>query len=430
MRKLYGPVVLCALLAMPAAAQNTDIEALSGLTFSFGNPGARSLGMGGAFLGLADDATAAEANPAGLTILRQPEVSIEGRHWETDQSFAVAGVYPDFEIGTVVNRSRRAELNFASLVYPLGNFAVAGYFHQPLAQNSDTIVLGSDIVFFLGENGPVSPAECDRDPNCLGYELYPFRTAVESRMKTTGLAAAWQVGTFSVGATARFQEYEQEAFTFRTDENFFPLSLVAQLSEDDDITFSAGFKWEIAPTVSVGGVYKQGAEFDTAVFFRDLLNDGPVVNVGTPAFHVPDVYGVGVAFRPVPTLTILADAVRINYSNLADDVRSVLAGIEGHTDYRIDDATEYHVGAEYFFATKIPFALRAGWWRDPAHALQHVGPLTSPNAVAARILHPGGEDQDHYSVGVGLAWPRLQLDAAYDTADDVRTGSLSLVTRF
>jgi hypothetical protein len=32
-------------------AQNTDIEALSGLKFNFGNPGARSLAMGGAFIG-------------------------------------------------------------------------------------------------------------------------------------------------------------------------------------------------------------------------------------------------------------------------------------------------------------------------------------------------------------------------------------------
>ena len=64
MRKL---LLLLAFCALPALAQNTDIESLSGLQFNFGNPGARSLGMGGAFLGLADDASAAEANPAGLT---------------------------------------------------------------------------------------------------------------------------------------------------------------------------------------------------------------------------------------------------------------------------------------------------------------------------------------------------------------------------
>ncbi|PYQ44967.1 MAG: hypothetical protein DMF77_05820, partial [Acidobacteria bacterium] len=37
--------------------------------------GARALGMGGAFLARADDATAASWNPAGLSYLRLPEIS-------------------------------------------------------------------------------------------------------------------------------------------------------------------------------------------------------------------------------------------------------------------------------------------------------------------------------------------------------------------
>ena len=55
MRKALVLIVALA-AALPAIAQNTDIESLSGLQFNFGNPGARSLGMGGAFLALADDA--------------------------------------------------------------------------------------------------------------------------------------------------------------------------------------------------------------------------------------------------------------------------------------------------------------------------------------------------------------------------------------
>ena len=92
MRKL---IILIALIAVPAIAQNTDIESLSGLQFNFGNPGARSLGMGGAFLGLADDASAAEANPAGLTILRKPEVSVEGRNYQEQQVFSTSGTCSD-----------------------------------------------------------------------------------------------------------------------------------------------------------------------------------------------------------------------------------------------------------------------------------------------------------------------------------------------
>ena len=66
MRRFVFAVAVCTLIALPLAAQNTDIESLSGLQFNFGNPGARSLGMGGAFLGLADDASAAEAKVTQL----------------------------------------------------------------------------------------------------------------------------------------------------------------------------------------------------------------------------------------------------------------------------------------------------------------------------------------------------------------------------
>src|SRR4029079_5726097 len=52
-----------------------DSETFSGFQFNFNNPGARALGMGGAFVAVADDATAVVANPAGLVILQRPELS-------------------------------------------------------------------------------------------------------------------------------------------------------------------------------------------------------------------------------------------------------------------------------------------------------------------------------------------------------------------
>ena len=50
------------------------------LNFRFNSPGARANGMGGAFIGVADDATAAYTNPAGLTILTEPENALVKQH--------------------------------------------------------------------------------------------------------------------------------------------------------------------------------------------------------------------------------------------------------------------------------------------------------------------------------------------------------------
>src|SRR5947199_585319 len=102
-------LLIMVIAALPALAQNTDIESLSGLQFNFGNPGARSLGMGGAFLGLADDASAAEANPAGLTILRKPEVTIEARNFLEQQLLTTTGTYPDLTRTPFTHYSDRVE---------------------------------------------------------------------------------------------------------------------------------------------------------------------------------------------------------------------------------------------------------------------------------------------------------------------------------
>ena len=59
-------VVALSVAPATTTAQTSD-EINGGIQFDFSLPGARSLGMGGAFVALADDATAGYSNPAGLT---------------------------------------------------------------------------------------------------------------------------------------------------------------------------------------------------------------------------------------------------------------------------------------------------------------------------------------------------------------------------
>jgi len=68
--------------ASAQAAFITETLDIFGIDFRINNPGARANGMGGAFVGLADDATAAYTNPAGLTILTKPEVTLEYKYGE------------------------------------------------------------------------------------------------------------------------------------------------------------------------------------------------------------------------------------------------------------------------------------------------------------------------------------------------------------
>ena len=50
--------------------------------------GARAVGMGGAFIGIADDATAASWNPAGLIQMETPEMSVVGGYYSRAEDFS------------------------------------------------------------------------------------------------------------------------------------------------------------------------------------------------------------------------------------------------------------------------------------------------------------------------------------------------------
>lgn len=466
-------VALAVVLALPAAAQNIDIEALSGLQFTFGNPGARALGMGGAFLGLADDASAAEANPAGLTILRKPEVSIELRNFVEQQSFTTSGTFPDINRTAFNHHSQAAVVSFGSIVYPIGRFTIGAYYHEPL-NNEGGGVVAPQRDSFTGEitplpdfylpservgntdeyryvGGPISRQECIErriafnDPfTCVQSRVDPFISVLSVRQRTIGISGAWQVHPrFSIGVTARHQRFRESAATLRFTPQFeLDQTLIqataeerngqVELVEEIDTTFAVGFKWAPLDILSIGGVYKQGAEYETPLFYADTTRTGgQFILAAETTFHIPDVAGIGVSFRPIPSLTINADAVRVTYSNLVDNFVAAGADVTGIEDpFLADDVTELRFGAEYLFPTRIPIALRAGYWQDPAHSVYWNGPLNHHDFVAEALLFPKGKDQEHYTIGAGLAWPRFQIDFAYDTSETYKVGSVSMVTRF
>ncbi|HOZ49694.1 MAG TPA: outer membrane protein transport protein [Candidatus Hydrogenedentes bacterium] len=77
--------------------------------------GARAAGMGDAFVAIADDATAASWNPAGLIQLERPEISIVGAYTGVIERFS-ADEHSEVDSW---NRADTPQLNFLSLTYPI-----------------------------------------------------------------------------------------------------------------------------------------------------------------------------------------------------------------------------------------------------------------------------------------------------------------------
>ena len=76
--------------------------------------GARAIGMGGAFIAVADDATAASWNPSGLVQLERPELSIVGDYVSRSADYSSSS---DSEVNNS-SETDQSDLNYFSATYP------------------------------------------------------------------------------------------------------------------------------------------------------------------------------------------------------------------------------------------------------------------------------------------------------------------------
>ncbi|HXT21124.1 MAG TPA: hypothetical protein VN923_10260, partial [Thermoanaerobaculia bacterium] len=435
--------------ALPLAAQSND-EIQSALQWNLSTPGARSLALGGAFLGLADDATAAYANPAGLAQLSQPELSVEGRGWDFTSRFVdrghrpstgVTGIGVDTVDGLQLGErsDRTAAVSFASYVHSGRRAAWALYRHQ-LADFEATLVSHGPFAGPREAPGRAVPASSHLH---LDIESWGAAAAYRPRAElSVGLALSWQ--RFELRSrTQRFDRRDRSGDPFVDSltggffgpADFLPgnvLNVQTLDGSDDALTGSVGVLWRPAAEWSAGAVYRRGGDFG----FRARYVHGPASDRpgtveptvgGAGTFHAPTSWGAGVAWRPRDELVIALDWDRVGYSALADDLVNVLlaARDEGRV-FSIADADEVHLGAEYQAVRwRLPVAFRLGLWHDPDHRLRYSG----SNVVLQARFAPG-EDELHVCGGLGMVLGRAQVDVAFDSSDLVDTFSLSTVARF
>lgn len=420
MKLIQKTCLLLAAVSVPGitlAGELPNTEGMSGLQFNFSAPGARSLAMGGAFIGRADDSTAAYANPAGLTNLFSPEIAAEYRFNSFDTPYTSGGTYPD------VNRSTASDnvnnLSYLSFVYPGERWVFALYRQEFMDFKSkfdtEAIDLGND------------------------FSAFPTNNSVDVNIVNYGFSTAIRVSDrFSLGASISYYDYKMNASTLRYD-LVDPSLLVNQQTEygsDNNWGFTLGALFRISEKFSVGAVYRSTPDFDTS--HNQTVPDFPSLDFDKAyKFDTPDAYGIGFSFQPNDNLTFNFDIMRITYSDLADPVFWAFedpAPDYGQTivnDMSIDDGTEFHLGAEYVLQNK-PIALRAGAWYDPDHALTDYGPVNpdDPSAKANAAFFPGGSNETHWSIGFGFFFEKFQMDFAADFSKNQDTISVSGVYRF
>jgi long-subunit fatty acid transport protein len=422
------------------ASRPADAQAITSLEFSFSNPGARSLGFGGAFVALADDATAAFANPAGLVQIAEPELSVEARSWSYSTPYTrggrAAGEPTGWGIDTTAGPLRGessahlAGLSYVSFVYPSKRWSLALFQHQ-LAN----FEFGLETQGLFGPGGVVS--------GTVRGEIQ--RSQIDLEIVTHGVAVAFRpIDRLSFGLGLSFfdpfirfngWDYLPDTDTvesYFSEASFLPQRLVQSVNletTDTDLGLSAGLLWRMSDRWSLGGVYREAPE----PVFTIGLEAGPAHPLFPPGFEfvkgfdtqweLPDVYALGLGFRSSDgRWTGALEWKRVEYSSI---IESLLPQQRDADDF-LDDTDELRLGGEYaFFAGTSVLAIRAGVWRDPNH---YFG--TRSNEPFIRAILVPGEDELHWAAGFGAALRRVQIDFGVDLSQRIDTFSLSIIYSF
>ena len=465
-------------VVVPSSARaQTDSALLSKVSFNLTNPGGKSLAMGGAFTAIADDATAALANPAGLGLISSVEFAISGKR--TDEALGLATArstatgpltapYPDIETTNVDRDTHATSFDFAGVVVPLSRRLVAaltyaenlrfegdagdsGYQYVELRDNRSGGAARRDFLFQYREFGSVSLRN-----RLLGLSL-AYR--VTERLRVGG-GVTLNRPSFELGGDAGGpHRITSRTFLSPTSEEIRTVSMRV----DGVSGTKAGFLVGIHADLLSGGALTLGADYRSSPH-----NDGTLVIGGdVPAalasqtsrpfkFRVPRDAAIGLASHPMPGLTIAAEVQWVAYGDIFDRPLPVVsyAGLVGPppgfpvSDVLADVSPAPNVwvpriGLEYVAGgNDARLAFRVGYHREPAHgvtarlaARDASGapfPITDPpysESVAA--VFDGGRADDRFTGGLGVTVARsLSIDFGFDVGRASRQLAASLFYRF
>ncbi|GLH74391.1 hypothetical protein GETHLI_28930 [Geothrix limicola] len=392
----------------------TLISEQSRTNFTVQGAGARAMGLGGAFIAVADDATAVSFNPAGLAQLLHPEVSFVARGTQRSVS------YQDFETS---NRGR---------VLAVGDSLVSGTRVDPLffSATAPMQIAGRNLVLQMSVQRAFALTDHAR------------RDLVETPTSSSGLpthlvqdvSQAGQIDLYSLAAAYEVSQRLLLGFSYNQWRGRWDLTsdslnttgatstsvAFRQTNAMDGGNYNLGLIWRW-PTWSLGLIRRTGFHADytfATTLATNLPQGGFKANPMSTGLHWPSGTGIGYAYRPTDQWLFTADLAHTLWSTTRYMSDSARLNGQSFFDFdkgdRTPNATDLHLGVEYLHITAsgsvIP--LRAGLSREPQPVVDAV---TGVQRVMQRV-----------SIGSGIKRGPVGLDLAYRYGWSSRRASQSL----
>jgi long-chain fatty acid transport protein len=332
--------------------------------------GIKAKAMGGVGIALPQDALAAATNPAGIAWIGN-RIDL-GADWFTpDRGASITGSGAGAN-GTYDGNDTKSflipELGYNRTLSPNLTFGVAVYGNGGMNTDYKT----NPFAAFGGSGN-------------AGVDLMQLFVAP---------TVAWKSGNHSLGASLNlaYQRFKAEGIQGFAGMSASPGN-VSNRGYDDSTGFGVRVGWtgQVTSAVTLGATYQSKTKMGKFDKYSGLF-----ANQGE--FDIPENYGLGIAVKASPKLTVAADVVQINYSdipavgNTADCLfvtgTCQLGGTNG-AGFGWRDTTVYKIGFAY--ELKPGTTLRGGYvtLKQPIPASQTFFNILAPGVV-----------EDHLTLGV------------------------------
>ncbi|MGA1795418.1 MAG: OmpP1/FadL family transporter [bacterium] len=376
--------------------------------------GARALGIGGAFISVADDATAASWNPSALLRLKRPEFSIVGSYYSGRNNYQTGGMEGDIEDHPL----DIVHLNYLSAVFPC----------MFLQRNIVFSINYQHLYEFSLENQTAwreqdSMALVDVSHNDYEYQrgsLYAISPALALQI----------VPSFSIGLTFNFWDHDildtgwenlniQDAQGIDLGSEKISHSEVYERYVFSGFNMNLGFLftsgyhmlWGAERRFRIGGVvktpFKADIQHEKRRIFHEQYPGNPNLNTHQEStvqedltLKMPLSYGLGISVDFSDSFSTSLDIYRTHWDQYTlvypsgDEVSPI--NKEMKSEANIENTTQIRIGAEYLrFRANTVIPVRMGFFYDPEPARGNV------------------DDFYGVSMGSGIKYKNFAFDVAY-----------------
>ena len=349
--------------------------------FAYGY-GVKSQGMGGVGIALPQDALAAATNPAGMGLIGD-RIDLGATWFRPIREAEISG-----NPGPGVNGTYDANES--------KNFIIPEFGYN--RQINPDVTLGVSVYGNGGMNTDYKKAVPLLGSTPAGIDLIQLFVAPTVTWKLS------PANTIGVSVNLAYQRFAAKGLENFAAPNPYSTSGENVTNKGHDNSYGAGLHigWigQLNDFVTLGATYQTKTYMSKFDKYKGLFAEGG-------DFDIPETYGVGIAVKATPQLTVAADVQRINYSDVASVGNSSsnqsLLGSSNGSGFGWRDVTAVKLGASYVWNEQL--TLRAGY----NHSTQ---PIRSGETLF-NILAPGVV-QDHLTLGTTWVLEnKAELSLAY-----------------